>query len=124
VSIVNIPSIAIESGFASLLLVATKAVLSVAGVEISKQFGRCSKPLQQQLVNRFISMSTGAILAPEIATQIGHRRTRIQPIQRVRLVADRLAVRPIDDPPMVKTDLAVEIVPAYPHRAPVASLKF
>jgi hypothetical protein len=123
VSIVNTRSIAIESGFASLLLVATKAVPLVAGDEISKQFGQCSKPLQQQSVNQFISMSTGAILAPESGTQIGQRGMTSQPIQVDPLGADRLAVRPIDDPLMVKIDLMVAIVPAISlHRAPVANL--
>jgi hypothetical protein len=54
VSIVNTQSIAIVSGFASLLLRQIETPLSVEVDEISKQFGQFSKQQHQRLVNLFI----------------------------------------------------------------------
>jgi hypothetical protein len=119
---VNTQSIAIGSGFASLLLAPTKAVPSVEAGEISRQFGQFCKQQQQRSVNRSISMSMGAAPVPGIETQMAPEMIHnLHPDDRASaqlVAADRLAAHPIDDHLAMEIDPMATIVPASRHLVP------
>lgn len=131
-SIVNTRSIASGSGFALLLPAPIETLPSVEVDEISRQFGQFFKQQHQRSVNQFTSMSTGAIPALDIKTQIAAammatilaaRQVSVLPQANSVLGADPFGVRPTAARTMVKSDAAmVAMALASPH--PVLVVNF